>query len=150
MHNTITNKYLFKYNGTKITLIPLTTAQILMGDLLRAERRKNEPFREEWVISNVTIPSSKYEFLQNEDISLPLVETNILQHVSKKEDKVTEKEQVNVSGKSSLDVLNFSSNDANNSILEPSIDLPLSHDECSIDLCDKEEWCDSGMIIHVP
>ena len=26
----------------------------------------------------------------------------------------------------------------------------MSHDECSIDLCDKEELCDSGMIIHVP
>jgi len=84
MHNTITSKYIFKYNGTKITLIPMTTAQILREDLLRAERRKNEPFRKEWVISNVTIPSSKSEFLQNEDITLPLVETNILQHVSKK------------------------------------------------------------------
>ena len=47
-------------------------------------------------------------------------------------------------------MLNFPSNDANNSILEPFINLPLSHDECSIDLCDKEELCDSGMIIHVP
>ena len=84
VHNTITNKYLFKYNGTKITLIPMTTAQILREDLLRAERRKNEPFRKEWVISNVTIPSSKSEFLQNEDITLHLVGTNILQHVSKK------------------------------------------------------------------
>ena len=61
-----------------------------------------------------------------------------------------EKEQVNVSVKSSLDVLNFHINDANNSILKPSIVLPLSHDECSTDLCDKEELCDSGMIIHVP
>jgi hypothetical protein len=67
-----------------------------------------------------------------------------------KEDKVIEKEQVNVSGKSSLRVLNFPTNDANNSILEHSIDLPLSHDKCSTDLCDKEELCDSGMIIHVP
>jgi hypothetical protein len=50
---------------------------------------------------------------------------------------VIENEQVNVSGKSSLRVLNFPTNDANNSILEPSIDLPLSHDECSTDLCDK-------------
>jgi hypothetical protein len=59
VHHTITNKYLFKYNGTKITLIPMTTAQILREDLLRAERRKNESFRKEWVISNVTIPSSR-------------------------------------------------------------------------------------------
>jgi hypothetical protein len=62
---------------------------------------------------------------------------------------VTKKEQVNVSNKSSLDVLNFPTNDANNSIHKPSTDLPLSHDECSTDLCDKEELCDSGMIIHV-
>ena len=91
----------------KIILIPMTSAQILREDLLRAERRKNEPFRKEWVISNVTIPSSKSQFLQNEDITLPLVGTNILQHVSKKENKVIEKEQVNISGSSSLDVLNF-------------------------------------------
>jgi hypothetical protein len=62
---------------------------------------------------------------------------------------VTEKEQVNVSDKSSLIVLNFSTNDANNPILKSSIGLPLSHGECSTDLCDKEELCDSGMIIHV-
>ena len=85
----------------------MTSAQILREDLLRAERRKNEPFRKEWVISYITIPSSKSEFLQNEDIALHVVGTNILQHVSKKEDKVIEKEQVNVSGNSSLDVLNF-------------------------------------------
>ena len=84
VHNTIANKYLFKYNGMKITLIPMTSAQILREDLLRAERRKNEPFRKEWVISNVTIPSSKSKFLQNEDITLPLVGTNILRHISKK------------------------------------------------------------------
>jgi hypothetical protein len=84
VHNTITNRYLFKYNGMKITLIPMTTAKILREDILRAERRNNEPFRKEWVISNVTIPSSKSEFLQNEDITLPLVRTNILQHVSKR------------------------------------------------------------------
>ena len=62
VHNTIANKYLFKYHGTKIILIPMTSAQILREDLLRAERRKNEPFRKEWVTSNVTIPSSKSEF----------------------------------------------------------------------------------------
>jgi hypothetical protein len=80
---------------------------------------------------------------------LPLVGTNILQHISKNEDKVTKKEQVNVSDKSSLVVLNFPTNDANNPILKPSIDLPLSHGKYSTDLCDKEELCDSGMIIHV-
>jgi hypothetical protein len=70
---------------------------------------------------------------------LPLVGTNILQHVSKNEDKVTEKEQVNVSDKNSLVVMNFPTNDANNPIPKPSIDLPLSHGECSTDLCDKEK-----------
>ena len=63
---------------------------------------------------------------------------------------MTEKEQINVLGKSSLDVLNFSTNDANNAILEPSIDLPLSHDECSTNPCDKEELCDRAMIIPMP
>ena len=47
-------------------------------------------------------------------------------------------------------MLNLSTNDANNARLEPSIDLPLSHDECSTNVCDIEELCDSGMIIHVP
>ena len=47
-------------------------------------------------------------------------------------------------------MLNLSTNDANNARLEPSIDLPLSHDECSTDLCDKEELCDSAMIIPMP
>ena len=150
LHNTTTNKYLLRYNGRKITFIPMTATKILREDLMRAERRKNEPFRKEWAISDVTIPSSKSEFLQNGDSALPLVGTNILQHVSQKEDKVTEKEQVNVSGKSSLDVLIFSTNDANNSILKSSIDLPLTHGECSTDLCDREELCDSDMIINVP
>jgi hypothetical protein len=45
--------------------------------------------------------------------------------------------------------MNFSTNDANNPIPKPSIDLPLSHGECYTDLCDKEKLCDSGMIIHV-
>jgi hypothetical protein len=45
------------------------------------------------------------------------------------------------------DMLNLSTTHA---ILEPSLDLILSHDECSTDLCDKEELCDSAIIIHVP
>ena len=35
VHNTIANKYSFKYNGSKIALIPMTVAQILK-DLMRA------------------------------------------------------------------------------------------------------------------
>jgi hypothetical protein len=63
VHNTIAYKYLFKYNGTKITLIPMTAAEILRENLMRAERRKEyEPSKKEWVISDVTIPSSKSDF----------------------------------------------------------------------------------------
>ena len=80
---------------------------------------------------------------------MSFVGTNILRHVSKKEDKVIEKEQVIVSSKSSLDVLNLSTNDANKGTLEPSIGFPLSYDECFIDLYDKEEFCGSAMIIPV-
>ena len=52
-------------------------------------------------------------------------------------------------GKSSLDILNLSTVDANNVILELFIDLRLSHNECSTDLCDKEELYDGAIIIHV-
>ena len=78
-------------------------------------------------------------FLQNEDSPLSFVGTNTLQLVSKKEEMVIEKEQVIASGKSSLDVLNLTTNDANKAILEPSIDFPLSNDECFSDLCDKQQ-----------
>ena len=64
----------------------MNATEILEADLERAERRKNEPFRKEWIISDVTVPSSKSDFVQNEDIDLSSVGTNILQHVSKKED----------------------------------------------------------------
>ena len=56
-----------------------------------------------------------------------------------------EKEHAIVSGKSSLDVLNLSTNDTNK-VLEPSIDICSSDDECFIDFCDKE----SAMIILMP
>ena len=56
-----------------------------------------------------------------------------------------QKEHAIVSGKSFLDVLNLSTNDANK-VLEPSIDFSSSDDECFIDLCDKQ----SAMIIPVP
>ena len=62
-----------------------------------------------------------------------------------KKDKVIEKEHAIVSGQSSLDVLNLSTNDANK-VLEPSIDFSSSNDECFIDLCDKQ----SAMIIPMP
>ena len=45
VHNTIANKYSLKYNGGKITLRPLTVVKILREYIMRAERRKNEPFR---------------------------------------------------------------------------------------------------------
>ena len=84
LHNTVANKCSFKYNGRKITLIAMTATEILEADLERAERRKNEPFRKEWIISDVTLASTKYDILQNEDIPLSFVGTNTLQHVSKK------------------------------------------------------------------
>ena len=68
MYNTIANKYLFKYNGSKITLLPMTTAKIFKEYIIRAQRRKNEPFRKEWSIS---------KSVQNEQVALP-VGTNIL------------------------------------------------------------------------
>jgi hypothetical protein len=52
---------------------------------------------------------------------------------------VKEKEHVIVSGKSSLDMLNLPTIDANNAILEPSLDLPRSQVVFPIDCCDKEE-----------
>ena len=50
VHNTIANKYSLKYNGGKITLRPLTAVKILKEYIMRAERRKNEPFRKEGII----------------------------------------------------------------------------------------------------
>ena len=94
VHNTIANKYSFKYNGRKFTLVPITAAEILREDLMGAERRKSEPFRKEWAVSNVAIFSSKSELLQDNFV-LPLVGTNILQPVHKEENNnayVTEKE----------------------------------------------------------
>ena len=49
VHNSIANKYYFKYNGRKITLILMNATEILQDDLERAERRKTEPSRREWL-----------------------------------------------------------------------------------------------------
>jgi len=62
VHNSIANKYYFKYNGRKITLIPMNATEILQDDLERAERRKTEPYRREWAISYVSTLSSKSDF----------------------------------------------------------------------------------------
>ena len=43
MHDTIANKYSFKYHGKEITLIPMSATEILEADLERDERRKSEP-----------------------------------------------------------------------------------------------------------
>jgi len=72
----------------------MTAAEILREDLMGAERRKSEPFRKEWAVSNVAIFSSKSELLQDNFV-LPLVGTNILQPVHEEENNnayVTEKE----------------------------------------------------------
>jgi hypothetical protein len=71
----VNNKYSFEYNGSKITLKPMATTEILK-DLIKVERRKNEPFRKEWAISDDIIFSSKSEFFYK---------INILQHIQKKE-----------------------------------------------------------------
>ena len=63
MHNTIANKYSFKYHGRKITLIPMNATEILEADLERDERRKSDLFRREWAISNVSTLSSKSGFV---------------------------------------------------------------------------------------
>ena len=42
----VNNKYLFKYNGSKIIFKPMTATEILK-DLVKVERRKNKPFRKE-------------------------------------------------------------------------------------------------------
>ena len=59
-------------------LIAMNATEILEADLERAEKRKNEPFRKEWIILGVKVSSSKSDFVQNEDIALPFVGTNIL------------------------------------------------------------------------
>ena len=48
----------------------------------------NLNFRKEWVVSYDTIHSSKSEFLQKYHFALPLIGTNILQHVHNKEDNM--------------------------------------------------------------
>jgi hypothetical protein len=92
VHKKVANRYSFNYNGRKITLNSMTATEIFEADLDRVERRKNEPFRKEWIISDVTVPSSKSDFVQIKDIALSSVGPNILQHVSKTEDKVIENE----------------------------------------------------------
>jgi hypothetical protein len=64
----------------------------------------------------------------------------VLQHVHNEDDHTKEQEQVNFSGKSSLDVLNLPSNDANNDILEPSLVLPLSQIEREHDTFDLKQY----------
>jgi hypothetical protein len=66
-------------------------AEILREDLSRVERRKNEPFRKERVFQMLQYLYLNLNFYKIK-IVLPLVGTNILQHVSKKEDKEIDKE----------------------------------------------------------
>ena len=80
VHKKVANRYSFNYNGRKITLKSMTATEILREDLLRVERRKNEPFRKEWPVLDGTTDSykSKSNFVQNEYIALSSVGTNIL------------------------------------------------------------------------
>ena len=73
VYNSIANKYYFKYNGRKITLIPMNATEILQDDLERAERRKTEPSRREWAISYVSTLSSKSDFFYKMKILLCLL-----------------------------------------------------------------------------
>ena len=57
----VNNKYSFEYNGSKIILKPMAATEILK-DLIKVERRKNEPFSKERAISNDIIFSSKSDF----------------------------------------------------------------------------------------
>ena len=61
-------------------------------------------------------------------------------------------EELIVSGKSSLDVLKLSTthDTIEQHLVDTKSELTLSHDEYSIDFCDKEELCDSSMFIPVP
>ena len=63
VHKKVVNRYSFNYNGRKITLKSMTAAEILREDLLRVERRKNEPFRKEWAVLDGTTNSYKSKFL---------------------------------------------------------------------------------------
>jgi hypothetical protein len=85
------------------------------------------------------VPSSKSDFVQIKDIALSSVGPNILQHVSKIEDKLIENEQVIVSGKSSLAVLKLSTTHAiiEQHLVDTNSELTLSHDKYSTDFCDK-------------
>ena len=87
MHNIITNKYSFKYHGRKITLIPMNATEILEANLERDKRRKSEPFGRERAVSNISTLPSKSSFVQNKDIALSFVGTNILHHISKEEER---------------------------------------------------------------
>ena len=51
VHKKVANRYSFNYNRRKITLKSMTATEILEADLERAERRNNEPFRKEWILS---------------------------------------------------------------------------------------------------
>ena len=146
LHNTISNSYSFKYNDRRVTLKPMSAAEILEEDQQRLERRKNEPFRKEWTTSNVATLTSKSE-LDDEHISLPLVATNTFQVLHKEEDSVKDEEHVVVSGKSFLDVMNCSNNLV---VLEPCLDLPLPQVDLSIDPYEKEELCATASLIPLP
>ena len=146
-HNAIINSYSFKYNDRRVTLKPMTAAEILEEDQQRLERRKNEPFRKEWTVSNVATLPSKSELLEDEHISLPLVATNTFEHLHKEDDSGKDKEQFVASGKSFLDVMNCSNNLA---VLEPYDDVSLLQVDLSIGPCDKEELCANASLIPLP
>jgi hypothetical protein len=77
----------------------------------KGREKKEWAFRKEWTILYDTIQSSKSKLLQIDHDALPLG-INIFQHVHNKEYNIIEKEQIIVLGKSFVDVLDLSTNDA--------------------------------------
>ncbi len=80
LHNDIANTYTFRYNGRKIKLVPMSVSELFNDDLERFKNKINETFRDIWNDTNIAMPSTKSELLQNERIVVSIaLDTNILQ-----------------------------------------------------------------------
>jgi len=86
------------------------------------------------------------KLVRNEQVTLP-IGTTILLHIQKKMTMWKKKKMLLLHARTSRGMLKLSSNDC---IVEPSFNLPLSHDNCPADPCNNEELCDSAFIICIP
>ena len=70
---------------------------------------------------------------------------------AKNESKGNERKATLTDGETSLDVLNFSTNQAfiEQLLVEPSLDFPLSQDDLLDVPCNKDDLCDNTSAIHV-